>query len=251
MRQRVLRHGERRCLRLEPGELSGARLQFGAFPLERLERLLMLLHAIAVQTGECGGGSIRATHRLEVIDVEQQTPVPCPPHLVQPDETLLDLRLLRLGRGAKRGLAGVRLRQLLLRGFDVLVDRRELLGLHLALDFELPQLIQKRFLPGRQRLRFALERRQPVSDSLRDRFPLRGRLRVPDTGGVKGSDRTSQQHERREVRSGAHQSDFPSMEPGTGTPKYFRTVGAMSMIDGSLVLIGLLAIRTPAVVAKS
>ena len=48
-----------------------------------------------------------------------------------------------------------------------------------------------------------------------------------------------------------YQSGLPSIYPGTGNPKYCNTVGAMSMIDGSLVLIGRLVISTPAVVAKS
>jgi hypothetical protein len=38
---------------------------------------------------------------------------------------------------------------------------------------------------------------------------------------------------------------------GIGTPKYFRTVGAMSMIDGDVAVRRRLLISTPAVVAKS
>ena len=237
---------------LQPRDLLGLGFERLALGGERGQRPLVLLHALPIEPIHRGRRAVGTADRLQVVEIEQQPPVAGASQLVQLDEAGLDIRTFGVRGVSKRRRTGDRRGQLRLRPAQGDLDRREILGLQLALDLERAELDEQGLLLRGQRLGFALQRADPVGDALGDRVGARAigrrRLREEAQGSPPSSGRRGRP-ERRDQKSG-----LPSMSPGIGRPKYFSTVGAMSMMDrpdAPRRAIGRLEISTPAVVAAS
>ena len=165
---------------LQPRDLLGLGFERLALGGERGQRPLVLLHPLPIEPVHRGRRAVGTADRLQVVEIEQQPPVAGASQLVQLDEAGLDIRTFGVRGVSKRRRTGDRRGQLRLRPAQGGLDRREILGLQLALDLELAELDEQCLLLRGQRLGFALQRADPVGDALGDRVGARaiGRRRL-------------------------------------------------------------------------
>ncbi len=135
----------------------------------------MLLDAIAVEGVQRRRGPVHAAERLDVLDVEQQPPVSRAPHLVETHEPLIDVRLLALRRLLERGRPFAGLGETRFDRLQLALDRVQLLGLDLPVDFEAAEIVEDRLLLLREIVRFAAERGEAVGDAPGERIVLSSR----------------------------------------------------------------------------
>ena len=151
-------------------ELAMARVELRARFLHLVERVLMLGDAPAVELRQRRNGARRLTHRAQIGGREQQAQVAALSQFVDLNQprakarTLGQVALLELAHA----VAGAREF-----GGDALQQRVDLLVLlrfDLPLDFELAQIADERLLLGREQIRFALQRLQPLGRAARERL---------------------------------------------------------------------------------
>ena len=243
----IERRSRLRRLVFERGELQRAGLQRLPFFGERVERPFVRLDAFAIEVRHGRRCPVDAAERAQIIDVEEQPPVAGAAQAIEVDEAGFDVGAIGIGDLLERLGPCRRFVQSLGRLGLLTTDRCDLFDLDLPIEFELAQLDEQLTLLGDQRFSLALERANALARALRRRWRrASGRFLARERKAE--SDRT----ESGKGEEAPHQkSALPSTAPGMGTPKNFRTVGAISMIDGASEVIGLFEMTTPAVVAKS
>jgi hypothetical protein len=160
---------------------------------------------------------------------QQQPEIRIRSELVEIDDPRAEVRTLRGVVVFERRRPRRCLLELALHVRDVGVDLFQLLGIELPFDFELPEIAEDSALFARQAISFALQRLQPLRRTPRECLRAcaigllsKASINTKDTKGTKGT--------QKELSQAIQKIGFPSMSLGIVTPKYFRTVGAMSMI---------------------
>ena len=154
-------------------ELPCARLELRARRLQLGERALMLGDALAIEVGERGDRARGLGDAPQIRGREQQPQIAALSELVDLDEAraeagpLGEVPLFELPRAVGGvGKIGGRLLRL---G----IDPAELLGFHLPLDLELPQIAEQRLLLRRELVGFALQRLEALGRPPRERLGAR------------------------------------------------------------------------------
>ena len=155
----------------ERGELRAARLERLALAFELGERLGVRLDAIAIELGQRRDRPGRLAQTAKVGRREQQPQISRLAELVDFDETLLQLgELGPAPRPGARPSATLVLSSSTCTLRGIRVHALELFRLDLPLHLELAQVAEQRALVGRQSIRFALERLQPLGGAPRQRL---------------------------------------------------------------------------------
>jgi hypothetical protein len=154
---------------LERFDLPGARLQRLALTRERVEGCKMFRDAGAVDGGHHGSCPVCARQRLEVVGIEEQSPVPGASKLVELDEAGLDIGQVYVGLTRQLARARLGLVQLRLRLEAIPPDLCQLLDADLPIQFELSQLDQQRALLRREGVGLLLQRPQAFGRPFRRR----------------------------------------------------------------------------------
>ena len=130
----------------------GALLQRLALARQGIQRRVVLVHARSIDGVERRDGSIRAAHRVEIVDAQQQAPVSGAAHLVQLHKAGLDVRQLRRSGLGERGGLGLGRVQLALHVHALALDLRQLLDGDLSLELQPAEVGEQRALLGRERI---------------------------------------------------------------------------------------------------
>ena len=252
----------RDCLRRRVAGAGDRRLGEGGLAAAAFERRLRLSKvrqrppvfgdAAAVKALQAGHEPVRAPHVAQVVHAHQHPEVAAVAHFVELDHAGREVRQLRLGGLLEPGNPDGGVVELALDALELEGAGGELLRAQVALDLELPEVLEQRPLARGKTVGFLLQILDPRRRAGGHGFGARRVLRPAARGEGRGQQQRSCHGRACRPRlaapgwgegaaaggeawpsHGRQNSGLPSISFGMGTPKYLSTDGPRSTTRGS------------------